>query len=680
MPSANPKRCGYAPISQLSPELRQSIAAQGSTPLENPSGIVGWYGYENDAPSPDNPALPQFVPATGSTTEAQKTEPDKNTYLVLKNQHGPTPTTTTARTSSTRVTRAASPGAHHADQPRRRQRAPRHAAGDAGHPGQPAPPIDGSTWDPWAQRLLFTTENPSAPTYAATLGVPSQVEDVSGALGRGGYEGIQDDSDGDIWIVEDIGGSNKPGTTAKRPNSFLYRYVPSRPGDLHNGRLQVLQVLNQAGAPVTFESQAAVNAPTRSRSHLRPELQHEVDHDPRHRRRRHRAVQREHARQGGPRDAVQAAGERPFRPGSKFGEFFFDETGDTNVTSAENGDPVTGAGGAAAGRRSSSSASAAAPPAPASCPSFYEGNESVAGLDNVAFLSRNLISFVEDAGDGLHGAAQRARLRVRLRRHEETTRAAPSRFAGSPRAVTRPRRWTPRTAASARTRATTRSPASTSPTATRARTASSARSRRASSRAEVALVLHPAARRQLHVGGDARRREPRRRRLARRLRRYDEGPAPAGPSLVCDAPARRRAREGRGNRDGREEHTTSSCRRTRGAPEGRGAARAQTRPPRAPHTVCEVGTQSISPTTNTTRITTTTRSEAFSERSRNGSPISSIETNSFVAGEIPVTRRVRRSWNRVTRSGLTTTRKPHVAAENPCDETSEIGSTTAKAT
>ena len=49
---------------------------------------------------------------------------------------------------------------------------------------------------------------------------------MSGALGRGGYEGIQDDEDGNIWIVEDIGGANKPGTVARIPNSFVYRYVP----------------------------------------------------------------------------------------------------------------------------------------------------------------------------------------------------------------------------------------------------------------------------------------------------------------------------------------------------------------------------------------------------------------------------------------------------------------------
>src|SRR4029077_18865242 len=56
--------------------------------------------------------------------------------------------------------------------------------------------IDGSTWDPWSQTLLFTTESAGAPTYSATPGYPSTVTDVSGSLGRGGYEGVQNDSAG----------------------------------------------------------------------------------------------------------------------------------------------------------------------------------------------------------------------------------------------------------------------------------------------------------------------------------------------------------------------------------------------------------------------------------------------------------------------------------------------------
>jgi hypothetical protein len=409
VPSANPKAAGYAPVSQLSPELRQVVVAQGAMPLENPQGIVGWYGYENDAPSPDNAALPQFVPATGSTTEAQKTEPDKNTYLVLRNQHGADPNydygthflfqghelgAPVAGGSQGLITRINldADTAH---------RVTLLATQDTN--GNPIQPIDGSTWDPWAQRLLFTTENASAPTYAATLSVPSQVEDISGAIGRGGYEGIQNDSDGNIWIVEDIGGSGKAGTTAKRPNSFIYRFVPSRPDDLHNGKLQVLQVLNDAGAPVTFESQAALNAPDQvalrtygKTFNTKWITIHDTGIDgttP------FNANTLAKAFHGTPFKRPENG---QFRPGSKFGEFFFDETGDTTTTSPENGNPVTGAGGAGGWtsifkltQRDGSSSTG-------KLSLFYEGNESVAGLDNVAFLSRNLITFVEDAGDGLH--------------------------------------------------------------------------------------------------------------------------------------------------------------------------------------------------------------------------------------------------------------------------------------
>jgi hypothetical protein len=409
VPSAAPKAAGYAPVSQLSPELRQVVVAQGAMPLENPQGIVGWYGYENDAPSPDNAALPQFVPAAGSTTEAQKTEPDKNAYLVLKNQHGADPKydygthflfqghelgAPVAGGSQGLITRINldADTAH---------RVTLLATQDT--QGNPIQPIDGVTWDPWAQRLLFTTENASAPTYAATLSVPSQVEDISGSIGRGGYEGIQNDSDGDVWIVEDIGGSNKGTTTAKRPNSFIYRFVPSRPDDLHNGKLQVLQVLNDAGAPVTFESQAALNAPdqvalrTYGKSFNTKWITiHDTGVDGTTPFNANTLAKTFH---GTPFKRPENG---QFRPGSKFGEFYFDETGDTNATSPENGNPTTGAGGAGGWtsifkltQRSGSSSTG-------KLSLFYDGNESVASLDNVAFLSRNLISFVEDAGDGLH--------------------------------------------------------------------------------------------------------------------------------------------------------------------------------------------------------------------------------------------------------------------------------------
>jgi hypothetical protein len=229
VPAANTRSAGYAPASALSPELAQIAVAQGSTKVENPTPEVAYYGYDNDVLGPGGE--PQMVPTPAVANEAHKTEPDKNTYLVFeKGLPGADPAYDYGTHFLFQGHEAGSPGyitrinldadAVH--------RVTVLATRDVN--ANPIADIDGSTWEPFARRLLFTTENQNAPTYSATPGYPSQVEDVSGALGRGGYEGIQDDSDGNIWIVEDIGGPNKTGTTAKRPNSFLYRYVPAKRG------------------------------------------------------------------------------------------------------------------------------------------------------------------------------------------------------------------------------------------------------------------------------------------------------------------------------------------------------------------------------------------------------------------------------------------------------------------
>ncbi len=82
VPTANTKSPGYAPPSVLSPELRQVAVAQGSTRLENTSILTSYYGYDNDVLN--GAGQPQMLPTPSSPTEAHKTEPDKNTYLVFK--------------------------------------------------------------------------------------------------------------------------------------------------------------------------------------------------------------------------------------------------------------------------------------------------------------------------------------------------------------------------------------------------------------------------------------------------------------------------------------------------------------------------------------------------------------------------------------------------------------------
>jgi hypothetical protein len=398
VPTPNTKSDGFAPPSKLSPELKQIAVAQGATKLENNSALTSYYGYDND--NLNSAGEPVMVPTAANATEAHKTEPDKNTYLTFKHSlPGADPNYDYGTHFLFQGHEGGANGAGYitrinldADAA---HRVTLLATQDAG--GSQITTIDGSTWDPWAQRLLFTTENASAPTYAATPGYPSTVSDVSGALGRGGYEGIQDDSKGNLWIVEDIGGANKAGATAsRRPNSFVYRYVPRHPGDLANGKLEALQVLNESNQPITFDSQAAFNAPDEVALHTYGktfQTRWVTIHDT--------------ATNGNApfnaNDLAKAAQATPFkrpengvfRPGSDFKQFFFDETGDTSASSSEN---ASAGGWGSILRLNQTNPSAGA----GTLSLFYKADGPHSSFDNATFLSKNVVTFVQDAGDGLH--------------------------------------------------------------------------------------------------------------------------------------------------------------------------------------------------------------------------------------------------------------------------------------
>jgi hypothetical protein len=399
VPSANTRSDGFAPASKLSAELSQTVVAQGATKLENTSALTSYYGYDNDVLN--SAGEPQMIPTpTNPTQEAHKTEPDENTYLAFK--HGLAGADPSYDYGTHFLFQGHEGGAGGAGYITRI-----NLDADAAHrvtllattddEGHQLATIDGSTWDPWAKRLLFTTENSGAPTYAATPGYPSTVTDVSGALGRGGYEGIMDDSDGNIWIVEDIGGSSKPGTTAKRPNSFVYRYVPAHPGDLQHGKLQVLQALNGGGEPITFASQAALNSSDQLELHTYGKA-----FDTKWVTIHNTAIDGNAPFNAN--ELAKAANATPFKrpengrfqPGSKFKTFFFDETGDTNATSPEN---ATAGGWCSIFKLTQSGPSANA----GTLSMFYRCDEAHAGIDNTTFVSKDQIAFVEDAGDTLHG-------------------------------------------------------------------------------------------------------------------------------------------------------------------------------------------------------------------------------------------------------------------------------------
>src|SRR5207245_6153820 len=253
VPHANPKVAGVTVPTVLSPELAQIVSAQGSTPVENPTPAVRYYGYLNDQPN--------LLPALGSNVEASKTEPDKNTYLVRHDLKGADPDYDYGTHFLFQGHEAGAPGSItrinlDADSAHRVT----VLANFEKDGTTPLPTIDGSTWYPWSERLLFSQEgngSASGGIWQATPDFPSVVESLLGVFGRGGYEGIQADADGNIWLVEDIGGSTVAG--ARLPNSFVYRFIPKSRHDLtQGGKLQALQVRSKAGPPIVFQTASAL--------------------------------------------------------------------------------------------------------------------------------------------------------------------------------------------------------------------------------------------------------------------------------------------------------------------------------------------------------------------------------------------------------------------------------------
>ena len=341
--TANTRSDGYAPASKLSVELRQVVVAQGSTKLDGGSSSpssVGYYGYDNDVAERGRRAA-DGADADAPATEAHKTEPDKNTYLVFKNSltgadphyyygthflfqghEGGSPGYITRinldADAAHRVTLLATKDVDRRE-PRRRSTARRGIRGPSG----------------CCSRPRTRTRRPTRPRRATRR----RSTDVSGALGRGGYEGIQDDSDGNIWIVEDVERRRTSRGTDREDARTASSTATSRrrQGDLANGKLQVLQVLNAAGDPITKASQTPLNSPDQVALHTYGasfKTSWVTIHDT--------AVDGNAPFQANPLATAAKATpfKRPenaaFRPQDGFKEFYFDETGDTNATSPEN--------------------------------------------------------------------------------------------------------------------------------------------------------------------------------------------------------------------------------------------------------------------------------------------------------------------------------------------------------
>jgi hypothetical protein len=403
---ANP-RLGH-PANVLAEGFALQKIAQGSDPLENPSGLLTNFGFLNDFP-------PQLI-------ERTRTEPDENTYIVLdQNPGGPTPgydyghhflyqghENAADLAYVTRINLDVTDPAH-----RITLLTPVGNDGKT-HFGS----IDGSSWDPFTRTLLFTQERGTAGgVMQITPGWPPQVTTLDGIIGKGGYEGIHPDNNGNLLILEDSGGTsvgvdpsnpNSP-KNARNPNSFVFRFVPNDPRNLFaGGKLEALQV-SIDGTPLTFVPVNAShpNGDVFSRAQLElhtPGSSWPVRwitvHDT--------GLLDPSDPQPGAFDANQAAkdaGATPFKrpengqylPGSGFRTFFFDATGDTSANSGNQ--PALAARGAWG---SIFRVDFSADDHDGRLGIFVLGTAEQSSFDNLTFIDSKTMILTEDRGDTLH--------------------------------------------------------------------------------------------------------------------------------------------------------------------------------------------------------------------------------------------------------------------------------------
>jgi hypothetical protein len=361
----------------LAPGLKQAPVAWGGLPLTNPDVAPGVtrYGYNTS----------NGGPLTQDPKEAFKTEPDKNVYLTLGMHHflfqghegGP-------HGYVTRID---------LDQADPAKRVALMA--DVDTSGAALPNFDGITWNPFSKQLLLTAEAKAPNGGVWGLALDDAGDPTTGvavrlpALGSGGYEGVQNDSAGNVWLVEDIGGAAVSG--GKKPNSYVYRFTPVDKTDLtKGGTLQALQVMRRDGSPITA-SQLSADPTSQDIADL-------------HNLRRSFATTWVDVHTGtaafdSTASAASASAtpfKRPengvFRPGTGFGEFYFTETGDTSTAST-----LPGAYGAVF-RLTQESPSATG----GRLAAVAVGDRDHTGFDNIAFATKDRLLVVEDAGDSLH--------------------------------------------------------------------------------------------------------------------------------------------------------------------------------------------------------------------------------------------------------------------------------------
>ncbi len=413
VPSANARN--DSPDNIVAPGFDIRLVAQGTDPIENPSGVITRFGYLNDGIQ--TPPLPPVK----NPGVASKTEPDENTYLEFDhNPGGPTAGYDYGRhflfqghengndlAFVTRINMDIADPAH------RITLLSPVGSDNKTHFNR----IDGSAFNPLTRTLLFTQENGNVGgVIEVGLDWNTGVRTLYGILGQGGYEGIHPDDRGNLVIVEDVGGTSVPldptrpfdavtnPKVARNPNSFVYRFVPNNATDLGaGGKLQGLQV-SIGGQAVKFVPVAAAtpNGDVFSDNQLKLHTPgsswpctwvtiHDTDLDGT------AAFDANAAAKSADATPFKRPENVAFLPGSGFNTFFFDPTGDTDSRSGNQ--PALAARGAWGsifradfpGNSDSGAVSI-----------VVLGDADHAAFDNVAFADTGLLLTTEDRGDSLH--------------------------------------------------------------------------------------------------------------------------------------------------------------------------------------------------------------------------------------------------------------------------------------
>jgi hypothetical protein len=382
-----------APATVITGGFSLKTVVTGRALLENPSGVITNFGFLSDG---------------------TLTEPDENTYVVFdSNPGGPNADFDYGRhfvfqghensgnlAYITRVNLDVTDPAH---------RVTLLTPPDAVTGLTNFNSIDGSTYDPFTNTLLFTQEAGSnGGVIEVSASWPPVVKTLYGILGQGGYEGIHPDNWGNLLIMEDSGGvsvnvdPNDPNSpkVARQPNSFVYRFIPKNPADISaGGKLQALRVWIE-GEPIVFHaadpvgdvfSSAQLALHTSGTSYPVDWVTvHDTDVDG-------TAAFSANA-------AAKAARATPFKrpenaqflPRSNFLTFFFDPTADTN---ADAGTPALAARGSwgsifrvdlSEGRNTGKISI------------FMLGDADHASFDNLTFADDHTLLAAEDRGDTLH--------------------------------------------------------------------------------------------------------------------------------------------------------------------------------------------------------------------------------------------------------------------------------------